>query len=93
MVYYQPTVHTFTKNWFTGKITYKKLYPASLIFADFEKAKRYQHEYVEGLKRHGVKLKKGRWQVYNAQVAITEIKQEPFRARASDTPIDKGIKF
>lgn len=72
MTYYQPTVEVFKYSLWKGKWVQKAIYPSTLIFQYWSEAEMYHNDFIEGLKRRGVKLKPGEFEIRNAQLIVSE---------------------
>ncbi len=72
MTYYQPTVTIYKYSWLKGKWVYKEIMPSTLIFESWSKAESYKYDFIEGLKRRGVKLIPGNYKIHNAQLIIED---------------------
>lgn len=67
---YQPTVELFRYSLWRGKWIQHRLYPSTLVFESWGEAEMYKSQFIEGLKRRGVKLKSGNFEVHNSEIFI-----------------------
>jgi hypothetical protein len=73
MYYYQVTITTYKWDWWKLKWVTKSIYPSTLIFKSHWDAEKYQYEYMDGLRKDGVKLKSGTFEIQISTLLFNDI--------------------